>query len=186
MHVDDFFIGIGDINSAFLPKLDPVLSSSPDKSSGNGKAGASPQNSPDPTSVVQGTISLDPIVTEDAKAIQDAADDAVLEQATHDLDVQVEERPLAKKLEELEAATDPTKQAEGSSNDVKAEQPDSEDKQEEVKKKPVRKALLNNNDYELHRVGAVRMIIGVRIITKAHVAARSYSHHLLHRLRWSR
>ncbi|CCM03635.1 uncharacterized protein FIBRA_05779 [Fibroporia radiculosa] len=158
----DFFVGIGDINSAFLPKLDamtPALSSgpsalsSPDPSADSSSSSSekslalSPPDTP-PSSPSVSSISAS--TTGDTVSAEAIAKNEILKQNTMALEAQVEERPLAKKQEELQEASGSTPSdapAQGGTNGAPTENAD------EPKPKPVRKALLKNDDSELERIG---------------------------------
>ncbi|KAI9570383.1 hypothetical protein HD554DRAFT_2321490 [Boletus coccyginus] len=129
----DFFVGIGDINSVFLPKVEqlaptvhtptlgkPITPSAPSES-------VVPPPSPSPSPLVQ------PEEPQRAEIVSKA----LLTQNSLVLEAQVEERPLAKKQEELQDAEHTI----ASTSNVKAEHP--------------RKALLKNDDVELRRVGTL-------------------------------
>ncbi|THH33114.1 hypothetical protein EUX98_g1053 [Antrodiella citrinella] len=155
----DFFIGIGDINSAFLPKLEPMTP-------------VLPQEAPQPLQPVESSVTFvesdEPSsqltdVSESSLALPESSsstdsifEDDLTEIAKDDLitrnhmalDQQVEERPLAKKQEELqvEAVADTGTSSNGSTQVIK-------DADTTPAPKPVaRKALLKNDDIELTRV----------------------------------
>ncbi|KIY50645.1 hypothetical protein FISHEDRAFT_12865, partial [Fistulina hepatica ATCC 64428] len=115
----DFFVGIGDINSAFLPKIQPLtLAKLP-----NPSPIKKPPDLPDD----------EPTTPEETEKAQQETK-AMLARNTKALEAQVDERPLAKKQEQLQP-------------DKAGEAPDS------VKpEKLPRKALLKNDDNELVRV----------------------------------
>ena len=170
---DDFFVGIGDINSAFLPKLEPLVPVAPPPP---------PPVIADSTTVteeLEAEVELDGDEEdddeddlEDVMASSDGASspgederlaeiekNEILSRNTQALEAQVEERPLAKKQEELqetvngEAASpeQPTTGAVPATNgsDASAEQ-------QPKRERHVRKALLKNDDTELQRVKQVR------------------------------
>ncbi len=94
--------------------------------------------------------------------MSEAEKDEMLSQNTLALEAQVEERPLAKKQEELQetAKEEAAEKAEHeASESVSAENgtafPPPE--QHEKREKPVQKALLKNDDNELNRVQQVRL-----------------------------
>jgi len=137
---DDFFVGIGDINSTFLPKVEPLVPSSQ-------------LRQPAPTS--NGTSDI--------------------EQNTQALEAQLEERPLAKKQEELEhpssettpTTTPPTEtpssssssstssSTQGPSTSSPSTPPSAETEDKTSTTHQAKKALLNNNDSELVRIGKI-------------------------------
>ncbi|KAF9011114.1 hypothetical protein BDQ17DRAFT_1420544 [Cyathus striatus] len=152
----DFFVGIGDINSSFLPKIEPLTLSSPPKPPNTAPANGNPdQPVTEINDVPVPDASLN-LSTEAELAQQEA--NAMLTRNNAALDAQVEQRPLAKKQEELlEAsegesserqptpAADPMDQGSGGKEETPSPSPRPE--------KPHRKALLKNDDHELDRVG---------------------------------
>ncbi|KAF8913223.1 hypothetical protein CPB84DRAFT_529609 [Gymnopilus junonius] len=139
----DFFIGIGDINSSFLPKIEPLT---PAHSTPPPKAAQSINGAGDDATATP------PSVEEQEKAEQQTT--AMLTQNNAALDAQLEERPLAKKEKELQEH----EIEEQHHQQDKAQTPSPEatptpsveppPKPEKVHKK----ALLKNDDYELQRV----------------------------------
>lgn len=78
------------------------------------------------------------------------------------LEAQVEERPLAKKQEQLESdeeAEGQRSQTPSESNGSPSENGNAPEQGEQAKVKPHRKALLKNDDDELLRIGEVRCIL---------------------------
>lgn len=147
--IDDFFVGIGDINSSFLPKVDPLspiipAQSTPGKHSETTNNGDNSQNLAErPNPVIVDTSVDTSSTSEDEDAEQQ--NKAMLTRNNAALDAQLEERPLAKKQEELQEHDD-TQQA-STSTCVKEPSP-----------KPgnlPKKALLKNDDHELERIGKV-------------------------------
>lgn len=161
--IDDFFIGIGDINSSFLPKvvpLTPVIPnlpspSNPAASSINGLPSSSATSADDqPT----GIDSLPTVGATDAsKELVDIQTTVMLTQNNAALDAQLEERPLAKKEKELqEHAVEEQKQPEPTASATPSEVSTPAAKEPSPKpEKPHKKALLKNDDYELVRIGKV-------------------------------
>ncbi|KAH9913331.1 uncharacterized protein BXZ73DRAFT_92977 [Epithele typhae] len=170
----DFFVGIGDINSAFLPKLEPMAPpASPPPPPTTADAG------PDPTSVFpddddeddsdldddlldsDGPSSPASATAEDELAAE-LEKDEMISRNTLALEAQVEERPLAKKQEELQEEEEKqerqeTPPADAENGDKPADPEPSQNGSttptpEPKKEKPVRKALLKNDDIELARV----------------------------------
>jgi len=173
--VDDFFVGIGDINSAFLPKITPLTPSVPSQP---------PPTSPDPTAPPPHSSSTDPTLptlssvseVSSETAIHETSptlvgsDDEDLEKRSMltrnsiALEAQLEERPLAKKQEELEEQ-EQKEEAQDQSDGTVSEHDGKGAELAEVKAdatpqphphKHTAKALLRNDDYELLRVKAVR------------------------------
>lgn len=95
------------------------------------------------------------------KAEAEAETNAMLRQNTMALELQLEERPLAKRQELLQASEEPTsagpslEQVEIPPEDTKLPSPP-EDSQKHEEHKHERKALLKNDDHELVRVSKVR------------------------------
>ncbi|KAF8640572.1 hypothetical protein AX17_000234 [Amanita inopinata Kibby_2008] len=149
----EFFVGIGDINSTFLPKLEPLTAgSSIQTPSLKPPATTSPESTPTgesaPTEVEE---------VEEAEAAE-AAVNAMLKQNTLALELQLEERPLAKKQAELlRAAEESSSHGQhppgAEQEDTKAtDQSQVADDREARKHDRERKALLKNEDHELVRV----------------------------------
>ncbi|KAH8119974.1 hypothetical protein DFH11DRAFT_1500359 [Phellopilus nigrolimitatus] len=165
----DFFIGIGDINSTFLPKVDDTMvASTVTENSSTRTTSSHESESPKPTPPIPVPSSSSPPVsspseTESAEialdptdAPQSAGKKDMITQNTLALEAQVEERPLAKMQEQLESDDE----ADNSGNNTSPE-PKNDGLQNEVaivqgdlaKAKHHRKALLKNDDAELVRVG---------------------------------
>ncbi|KAJ7762404.1 hypothetical protein DFH07DRAFT_410117 [Mycena maculata] len=154
----DFFVGIGDINSAFLPKIEPLTPlTTPGLTPPKGTAKTVPSvHSPPLADPAQLSPSSPTPVSPAAAAEAELTEKAMLTQNTIALEAQVEERPLAKKQEELQVASDGTPGAGESPGESEAAA--SEDKAANSKsptpEKPHRKAaLLKNDDNELQRLG---------------------------------
>ena len=134
--IDDFFVGIGDINSSFLPKVDPS----------SALMGGKPPTSSLPASVSDNDPSIPSSPASSSTAVEETDTDEpsktrMLEENSAVLEAQVETRQLAKMQEQLQdSATSETKPENGTSNEVADTS------------KPVRKALLRNDDIELTRV----------------------------------
>ncbi|KDR85564.1 hypothetical protein GALMADRAFT_234505 [Galerina marginata CBS 339.88] len=171
----DFFIGIGDINSSFLPKVEPLTPTmptpNPSPSTPHAAKADSINGSPVPSSPsthLGADIGIDSITTPATlpgiageAETADAETTAMLTQNNAALDAQLEERPLAKKEKELQAheveilehqhaeevaaAAVEVASPAATATNVKEPSP----KPEKVHKK----ALLKNDDYELDRIG---------------------------------
>jgi len=171
---DDFFVGIGDINSAFLPKITPLtpsVPSQPPSSPSDPAAPSTPSPSPPPVSPTPSSaseMSSETAIHESTPTLVEP-DDEELEKSTMltrnsiALEAQVEERPLAKKQEELEEQEQKEEAQNQSGGDVgKPDEKGTEStevKMDVTQPLPHRhpaKALLRNDDYELLRVKAVR------------------------------
>ncbi|KAL4069798.1 hypothetical protein V8B97DRAFT_634789 [Scleroderma yunnanense] len=138
----EFFVGIGDINSAFLPKIEPLTPAGYNQNS-RGKTATPPGISGELLS-----SSPYPQPEECERAEQESK--AMLTQNSLALEAQVEERPLAKKQEELQTASN---QSGSTDQNTSPDAPSPEKVQESTKDTPPRKALLKNDDSELKRVG---------------------------------
>ncbi|KAI6031553.1 hypothetical protein BKA83DRAFT_26767 [Pisolithus microcarpus] len=136
----DFFVGIGDINSAFLPK--PVI-----ETYSTGKTATTPALG---ESVVP-TVSPSPLSQPEEMEQAERESKAMLTRNSLALEAQVEERPLAKKQEELQTASNQA--GETSGQNTPPESPSSAPSHEHSKDVSSRKALLKNDDIELKRVG---------------------------------
>ncbi|KAJ6623178.1 hypothetical protein B0H10DRAFT_2011552 [Mycena sp. CBHHK59/15] len=159
----DFFVGIGDINSAFLPKIEPLAPTVPppaplpsgSKESTLTAASSDPPPSSDPAQV---TPSLPQPVSPLEAARAELTEKAMLTQNSIALEAQVEERPLAKKQEELQVASDEASAAPGAAgsageSEAAASETEKPGSKTPAPEKPHRKALLKNDDNELQRLG---------------------------------
>ncbi|TFK88665.1 hypothetical protein K466DRAFT_520487 [Polyporus arcularius HHB13444] len=174
----DFFVGIGDINSAFLPKLQPLVPVIPPPPapttadpSGPEPTGLLPDADDDDDEdsdleeedLLESTDNSPSNTQEDEVA--SLQQDEMLNQNTLALEAQFEERPLAKKQEELqhETADEAAKDGEEPSPETAAPQNgDAAHAPEHRKEKPVRKALLKNDDSELVRVKKILDLVHER------------------------
>jgi RNA polymerase II subunit A-like phosphatase len=173
--VDEFFVGIGDINSAFLPKITSLTPSIPSQlpsSSSNPATPPSPSASPDPFTPTPSSVSemSSETAIHETSPTPVGSDDEELEKGTMltrnsiALEAQVEERPLAKKQEELEEQEqkeEAQNQSDGDTSKPNGKGVESAEVKTHVAPQPVphkhtAKALLRNDDYELLRVNAVR------------------------------
>jgi RNA polymerase II subunit A C-terminal domain phosphatase len=114
-----------------------------------------------PSTASASSSSSNAVADEVNKAVEEAEADAVLTKAAEVLDAQLEDRPLAKKQEELsEHDATTTSAVEPDSNQSMAEKASDSpvQTQEPVKIKQPRKALLTNDDHELDRIRSVRII----------------------------
>ncbi|KAL0068527.1 CTD phosphatase Fcp1 [Marasmius tenuissimus] len=152
----EFFIGIGDINSAFLPKLEPLTAATPE-----------PITPPQESSTTTETLAPDPLAPTQPDAPQTVSKEIMITQNSLALEAQVEERPLAKRQEQLQDIPKPNEDssvetstatspetAEAAPQDENAEQGKNEAQSTAPVKmeKTPRKALLKNDDKELDRV----------------------------------
>ncbi|KAL1951122.1 hypothetical protein VTO73DRAFT_271 [Trametes versicolor] len=176
----DFFVGIGDINSAFLPKLVPLtpaappppvtaVETSPEIEAAVADPDAEDEDEDDEdleSDMVESSDSQVPPVDEDT--LTDVQKNEILTRNTEALEAQVEERPLAKAQEELQetetaeedaaaaaAAAQPAAEAVAATNGGVAP-PAAEHK---PKERHVRKALLKNDDAELTRVKQILELV---------------------------
>jgi RNA polymerase II subunit A-like phosphatase len=175
LHADDFFIGIGDINSTFLPKvqsLTPQISENKEsapRSSDNG----SPTGSSSPSNVGDSTLVDSPSLPKSSPTSSaELSTTAMLTQNNLALEAQLEERPLAKKQEELQEAS--TENSEHTLAAVEKSDLDDKTANTETTKadKPVRKALLKNDDTELDRISKVNSQLMVLIFTEVPLLLR--------------
>lgn len=149
--LDDFFVGIGDINSTFLPKVEPITVSTPPTSAQPAESVITPEVEPTPEEVER----------------SEAEKKAMLSKNSETLNAQVKERPLAKMQEELKQSTTEESSPEAAPTTSKQEDESQEEKKEgseaDAPKKPAkiqktpRKALLKNDDTELTRIDQVRL-----------------------------
>ncbi|KAH6917087.1 hypothetical protein BKA70DRAFT_1382097 [Coprinopsis sp. MPI-PUGE-AT-0042] len=142
----DFFVGIGDINSTFLPKLDASSLTPPP-----------PQVSTDKESKTTNGALPNPLAkdgtTADGNETVIAQDKTILVNENNAaLDAQLEERPLAKKEKELQEHEEAAELEQTESPTPSAsESPDPTPQSHHHH----RKALLKNDDIELQRVGKI-------------------------------
>lgn len=169
---DDFFVGIGDINSTFLPKLEP-LTTATSPQPGSEVKDILQQGIPDPrklplesqimspeASMMSTTTPLStsiPVTSNEEVERAQLAANAMLKQNNLALEAQLEERPLAKKQEALQEGDDAAHEHTQHNTETKpvagvqaTQQENSPHRHEK------RKALLKNDDYELERVAKVR------------------------------
>ncbi|KAH9897828.1 hypothetical protein C8Q73DRAFT_788059 [Cubamyces lactineus] len=175
----DFFVGIGDINSAFLPKLEPLVPVAPPPP---------PPVMADPslvTSEVEAEVELDgeddddddeddleDVIASDSPSspgederLAEIEKNEILSRNTQALEAQVEERPLAKKQEELQEtangdSTSADQPATGVAPATNGSDPSAEQKPK--RERHVRKALLKNDDTELERVKKILELVHER------------------------
>ena len=161
MPADDFFVGIGDINSAFLPKLDSSTSTIPQMPPVT--PGQQPQAEPGPT---LSTSTPDPL-PEDPQSSTSSADEAVttailqkemMARNSLALEAQVEERPLAKLQEELQEAANGELASESPASSTSGQSENTSKASENSGEKHHRKALLKNDDIELQRIKRVSCV----------------------------
>jgi RNA polymerase II subunit A-like phosphatase len=160
---DDFFVGIGDINSTFLPKIDPSTPAPISLPSSSSET--KPPPSEDVTTTSDASTSDVPVpsvVNGDESAAAETAEQTVLVlQNNAALDAQLEERPLAKAEKELQeheeedAEQTPTPADNITTSPSPTPESDKENKDHKDDHHHHRKALLKNDDVELDRVGKV-------------------------------
>lgn len=174
----EFFVGIGDINSSFLPKQVPIAALPPDAN-----RPASPPSdiaSPGPTPPLSPFSSASTNSDTSEEELAEIEKTEILARNADVLDAQLEERPLAKMQEELQEAED-AKEAAIEAAAEKESTPvvngaaeagtnghgdDGENAAEPParlstppKEKHTRKALLKNTDTELTRVQRVNTCV---------------------------
>ncbi|KAF8956077.1 hypothetical protein BDZ97DRAFT_221596 [Flammula alnicola] len=151
----DFFIGIGDINSSFLPKIEPLTPAAPgppppSKAAENingSSSSSNPSGDAQPTGVdTSPTINL----TLEEEEMAELETTVMLTRNNAALDAQLEERPLAKKEKELqEHEIQEHQHLEHVPTEPAPNAKEPSPKPEKIHKK----ALLKNDDYELDRIG---------------------------------
>ncbi|TFK56764.1 hypothetical protein OE88DRAFT_1670218 [Heliocybe sulcata] len=163
----DFFVGIGDINSTFLPKLSalsamvpspPPADTSDSPQQGTVTPEASKPPSPDSTVVAGSPTSSasSTVPSSSAEEEEELTKSALITQNSLALEAQLEDRPLARKQEELqnteqeEVPRGESPPSERTTPEALAEEQPEDGSAKQIK--PVRKALLRNDDYELQRV----------------------------------
>ena len=143
---DDFFVGIGDINSAFLPKIDPFSAVVPSDRTPPPAPSSPTLSDASSDTLVSSSSQDDPgVSTLEAEEKAEALNKTMITQNSLALEAQVEQRPLARKQEELQ---------ESASDEPAPEQPSAPaaartEKEAPPKEKHARKALLRNDDVEL-------------------------------------
>ncbi|KAI9460489.1 hypothetical protein BJY52DRAFT_1118068 [Lactarius psammicola] len=150
----DFFVGIGDINSAFLPKLDtsttPISPMSPPPASRKPQTVAS---STLPLSISDSASNASQSSTVDEAAAEEILQKEMMARNSLALEAQVEERPLAKLQEELQEVANGQPESEGPAAESTSSQSVSTSRPPESPgERHHRKALLKNDDIELRRV----------------------------------
>ncbi len=164
--IDDFFVGIGDINSAFLPKVQPLTPVIPPPPTTADPSGPEPtpaaldadddDESDESEDLLESEAPSSPAVEDE---FAELAKDEMLTRNTLALEAQFEERPLAKEQEKLEkTAEEVVDNSEQQSSEAEPAQNGDASSDAEKREKPVRKALLKNDDIELTRVRKVRRI----------------------------
>ncbi|KAG5642167.1 hypothetical protein DXG03_003528 [Asterophora parasitica] len=181
----DFFVGIGDINSTFLPKLESLTPNLPPTTPPDKQAKEAPtivgtiENS---DNFSQETIPEDAapppptplVITEPGTPEDEGVDltqNAMVTRNNLALEAQLEERPLAKKQEALSEGEAPhvhhhhhhhhTKDEEKSEAEAEAEIEVKEEGRSTTPK-PERKALLKNDDFELIRISKVGIVFVIK------------------------
>lgn len=150
----DFFVGIGDINSAFLPKLDTSTTSiSPMPPP---PAGRKPQTIARPTTpppAPDSVSSASQSSTVDEEAAEEILQKEMMARNSLALEAQVEERPLAKLQEELQEVANGQHESEGPATESASGKSENTSRSPEPPgERHHRKALLKNDDTELQRV----------------------------------
>ncbi|KAI0068072.1 hypothetical protein BV25DRAFT_1904546 [Artomyces pyxidatus] len=150
----DFFVGIGDINSTFLPKVDAAAIPSMPSPSNKPKSNSSPlpPTAPSPLPLDATLAKADEAVEPDNE-VDEAVKKDMITRNSLALEAQVEARPLAK-LQELQDETDDDEPAptDTAANGPKPATAESPQRSASPKHHHHRKALLKNDDTELQRV----------------------------------
>ncbi|KAI8990580.1 hypothetical protein BD414DRAFT_484090 [Trametes punicea] len=183
----DFFVGIGDINSAFLPKLEPlapvgpppppvtasptaagILTSEPGEVAPGGEDEDDDDDDEDEELEEDLVVPSDGLTpSEEDERLAELKKNEILSRNTEALEAQVEERPLAKKQEELQetaaseaaSANQPAESAAPAATNGNGE---AGAEQKPKRERPVRKALLKNDDAELARVKKILELVHER------------------------
>lgn len=166
--LDDFFVGIGDINSAFLPKVDPstaslgvpttVESNAPPSDEVPSERAALPSPDASPTSTLSPLSDISDETAVDSPDEGQSVKTEMISQNALALEAQVEERPLAKKQEQLESDDDASEDATAALDKTSADPTHSDTPSDDhAKPKHHKRALLKNDDEELTRLGQVRV-----------------------------
>ncbi|KAF9074970.1 hypothetical protein BDP27DRAFT_1381023 [Rhodocollybia butyracea] len=146
----DFFVGIGDINSTFLPKVAPLTPPSTPHTASKPEPPVTPENDPTPEELER----------------SEAEQKEMLSKNSETLNAQVQERPLAKMQEELKqsisaedsstiepiAAPQNSDEEEAQPEEEKTSDSDAPIKESLKQGKMPQKALLKNDDIELFRL----------------------------------
>lgn len=146
---DDFFVGIGDINATYLPKLpDPLGGPVPRNPPPTSSRGASGDSATPTLASSSLTTSPAPSASETDVTKAEVESSLVAEAQAKAIVTQLEDRPLAKmqealeKEESTEGVEASPSQANGAANGTGGGH-------------LVRKALLRDDDWDLERVGGV-------------------------------
>lgn len=158
--IDDFFVGIGDINSTFLAKITPLTPSlaatTPEQPNLPSDESAQPPTSLD---------SPEPLVPDELEKAE-LEKKILLSTNNAALDEQFQQRPLAKKQEELQVVAE-----QGGDSRRSSQEPSSGDQPQEgeipgetlvdssTHPEKSKQALLKNDDRELDRIGKVGLKI---------------------------
>ncbi|KIL71651.1 hypothetical protein M378DRAFT_1020729 [Amanita muscaria Koide BX008] len=180
----DFFIGIGDINSSFLPKIEPLTAGSPAQTTAcmlslNPSITSSLVLSIANPSSAPTTPEPNATQTPEGAEEAEAATNAMLRENTMVLELQLEQRPLAKKQTELLRAAEHTTSTDQSQQQDQSEQKDVKAVHEGVPDQEhghERKALLKNDDRELDRISKLLDEVHIRFYT-AYDARRKADDH---------
>lgn len=155
--LDDFFVGIGDINAAGLPKqtglVPPPFMPAPPATPPLTPASTDSSVDTSPTTPPPATAHLvPPLPTTPGSDLAEVVVEASKEALAEAIEAQVEERPLAKAQEVLETQA---QEAEGTAGTEGADDATTVSDQSASVAKVKPRALLNNDDDELARVLSV-------------------------------
>jgi RNA polymerase II subunit A C-terminal domain phosphatase len=146
----DFFVGIGDINSSFLPKR-PELEAKPD-SAKPAKDAPTTVAKPSPTTPNGDVSAVDRIVSmagnQDEGSMKEKADEQ-----DEQLNEQLENRPLLQKQKILDAAEEEAKASPAVEAAAELLSEDGEKKEQEIPSPKYRHNLLQDDDTELEYLG---------------------------------
>jgi RNA polymerase II subunit A-like phosphatase len=159
--IDDFFVGIGDINSTFLPKVDPTNALMNAANPPPPHAASAEATPPAVPVSVEPPQADEPPAAGSTSPLSPAEEASLVQQNEAALEAQVEKRPLAKLQEELTESVP----AEPPTIAPDTSRVSSGPKADNSQPKHARKALLKNDDTELQRVKKVRTTAPLRIVS---------------------
>jgi RNA polymerase II subunit A C-terminal domain phosphatase len=142
---DDFFVGIGDINSAFLPKQEPLV---PVSATSNGAVAVVPSQTPPKEGTAEDDV-VDPTLMQ-------------IKEQGRMLEAQMEDRPLAKEQEKLNDGSASNASVSGREDRERSKGGSPSESEVEDEDEIEQRALLTNDDDELVRVEGVLMEIHKR------------------------
>ncbi|TFK70427.1 hypothetical protein BDN72DRAFT_887951 [Pluteus cervinus] len=173
----DFYVGIGDINSTFLPKSEPTPDSFPTKPFPSETKGPpriangapAPGSSTSPVIATTSIAGIDtvPEPTPDETDREEMVKAELLTRNSLALEAQQEERPLAKKQEALEESAPTASTSTDPAGNSQPSPPTGATKH-------IRKPLLKKDDYELERVEKLLDIVHRRFFAEYDKSAEAF------------